>query len=226
MMNKLTFFLLFIIFNTNAQNKFLGIGIVYLKDNSFTIFEDTLNNQSLGEFKNNTNYEFTTNLGYVIDNVDISKYGLISFSSGMVEYDAEKLGLPIITINNNWVKVFCFYDYDKEPVYGWVKTSKINYHLWDKFLINKELFFINDSEIAFYNAFKGNQINVSISKNEYGRLNYIMKPLERKENWLKVKLIFPKNIVVITDNDPFIEVWINYLDEKNFPKVWFYTRGC
>jgi hypothetical protein len=228
-MKKIALFLIFFLYviNINAQKKYLGIGVIYNKDSSFVIYEDTINNEFLGEFKYDPSFIYSSHLGYVIDDVDVLNYGLISFNTGMIEFESEKLGLPIIEIKGNWAKVFCFYDYYKEPINGWVKiNNKIDYYLWDNFLINKQLFFINEADIIFFDSFEGNEVKMSIPKNEYNRLNYIMYPMETKENWMRVKLVIPSKICEENQNDFHKELWIIYLDNDKLPKVWFYPRGC
>ena len=152
----------------------------------------------------------------------------------MIEFDYEVPGFAILNINNDtsWAEVTLDPYSLLDPPTGWINLNKVGTSLimWSDLLASKNyLFFLNPVNIQFFS--NPNEINTKSVKlekfNNSDKFDYIMKPLSRNGNWLKIELLTPSPYCKSDEIDvtPVI-LWIKYLRKNQRPNVFFYTRGC
>lgn len=165
----------------------------------------------------------------------------LTFSNGervfafkrMIEYAYEIPGWAILTINNDssWAKVTLDPYNLTDPQTGWINLRKENNSiiLWSNLLPSKWLFFLDKNRIKFFEA-PDSEKEVSVQLEQFknsDKVDYIMEPLERNGNWLKVKLFTPSPYCKSENvNVTPIILWIKFLKNNQRPNVFFYARGC
>ncbi len=151
----------------------------------------------------------------------------------MIEYDYEIPGFAILKFNSDssWAEVTLDPYNLLEPPTGWVNLKKdgTSFILWSNLLTNKNLFFLNPDDIQFYskpNKSETNPIKLEMFINS-NRYDYIMKPILRNGNWLKVEVLTPSPYCKSEEVEVSPKIlWIQYLNDNQRPNVFFYTRGC
>ena len=150
----------------------------------------------------------------------------------MIEYAYEEPGWAILRFSpdSGWAEVSLGAAQRGAPT-GWVRLRPDSTLVirWDSLLAEHALFFLRDSEIAFYSRPDSSaRLNRALARHgESERLNYVMHPLTRRGRWLRVVLESPSNQCVFPEVPTRRDtVWIRYLTPAGRPNVFFHTRGC
>jgi hypothetical protein len=157
----------------------------------------------------------------------------VAASERMVEYEYEELGWAILAFSadSSWAKVSVTALGTAEPA-AWVhsRAGVSATQLWRTVLPQKPLFFIKQSDIAFFRAPDGvTRVNRALTKsrNDTTRFDYIMNPIETRGPWMRVEVASPSTMCeppapgARTDT-----LWIRYLNAEQRPAVFYYPRGC
>lgn len=152
-----------------------------------------------------------------------------------LEFDYEILGLPVDSVapDGAWVRVL----YGRGPAgaarHGWVRPRDGHSRawFWDEILPDRNLFFLGPAErIGFSDRPGGDPIDIELAPGPLDTpptFDYRLEPLEVDGPWMKVRIVTPDDACIA---DPVAtrvyEAWIEYLDDRGRPRVWYYTRGC
>lgn len=165
-------------------------------------------------------------------------------TSNALEYDYEMDGLPIDSIGSvpagsprggasasGWVRVVYGFAADGEPRIGWVHNVEghTRVRLWADELPTRSLFFVGpEARIAFHDAPGGDRVLFDLRRHgDDGPLDYRLDPIETDGRWMKVRVVTPDASCSVEQVEASAGVvWIEYLDERGRPRVWYYTRGC
>lgn len=155
--------------------------------------------------------------------------------SNAVEYGYEVLGLPVdaVEAGGEWARVIYGTAADATPRTGWVRIGGegARLRLWSEVLPEQSLFFVGpSSEVAFYDRPGGGRVSAAPfreSDPQGAAFDLRMEPLEVDGRWMKVRVVTPDDScraeLVETKEDI---LWIEYLDPRGRPRVWYHTRGC
>lgn len=129
---------------------------------------------------------------------------------------------------------------EAEPRFGWVRREerRTKLLLWERELIDggRDLFFLAPAEgLALYDSPGGERVRLEPAPVDDPRggspgnsvPDHRLEPLEVAGRWMKVRVVMPDYSCQPAEG-PTSErtAWIEYLDERGRPRVWYYTRGC
>ncbi len=233
--NKFSFIVIFLIilytFNFKwvlSQPTINGIGLV--------IFDGGLNNYWVPTDTINIYSDSTYNklLAYVIkDSIESFKFFYLNISAkidkSFIEYDNDKYGVLIDNILvPDKIKIIIGKKGNKNQ-YGWIHFNCKLFSIvtWRTLFLSHPLFILKETvNFHFYDSFEGKELNIKVDQIN-NDLDYILYPIEINRSWLKVRLVTPSDYCNenIKNVKEYI-VWIKYVDNKGYPMVWFYPRGC
>lgn len=148
-------------------------------------------------------------------------------TDNLIEFEYEKLGLPLRGISDNWLNVIYGYDKSGNVLTGWIEQSvATDYFLWKDYLKSVMLFFESTDRINFFDTPNGNKVEFKLQPSQNFKYDYIMKPVELHGDWMKVEVTSPSNYCDTPEIKETKELWIKYLDKSGRPLVWYFTRGC
>jgi hypothetical protein len=165
-------------------------------------------------------------------------------TSNVLEYDYEMDGLPIDSAGSvpagsgsggvavgGWVRVVYGVAADGQPRTGWVRhvEGHTEVRLWADELRTRSLFFVGpEADIAFHDGPRGARVAFELVRaGEGGPLDYRLDPMETDGRWMKARVVTPDASCGGEEVEASARVvWIEYLDERGRPRVWYYTRGC
>jgi hypothetical protein len=165
-------------------------------------------------------------------------------TSNALEYDYEMDGLPIDSAGSvpagagnggasggAWVRVVYGIAADGAPRTGWVRhiEEHTEVRLWADELPTRSLFFLDpEADLAFYDGPGGDRVTFDLVRHEEGgRLDYRLDPVETNGRWMKARVVTPDGSCRGEEVESSARVvWIEYLDQRGRPRVWYYTRGC
>jgi hypothetical protein len=172
---------------------------------------------------------------FVLDTVTPSmvRYAVIAPDSlvpNLVEYGYEILGLPIDTIRaDGWVRAILGFRQTGEPHTTWVQpdTAALGLIQWKDHLPKQRVLFFRPGHpgILFANpADSAPAITVGVEP----PLDYTLEPLEVAGRWMRARVRHPFRWCQDLDRDsvPTFELWLEYLDSRGRPAVYYPTRGC
>ncbi len=155
--------------------------------------------------------------------------------SRAVEFDYELLGLPIDSFppDSSWVRVLYARGPDREPRYGWVPAADGAARVWpwDEILPERHLFFLGPADgIRFHDGPGGKAIHIDLAPGPLASpptFDYRLEPMAVDGAWMQVRVVTPDDACGATAVATREYVtWIEYLDDRGRPRVWYYTRGC
>lgn len=150
----------------------------------------------------------------------------------MLEYDYEIVGFPVLEFSEDttWVRITHDCNDSLGKTDAWIRVNREMHDVrtWTEILSEHLLFFRDPEDVRFYAKVKDtSQLALSLAHYERsGRLDYIMYPQTIEGSWMEVVVETPSTYCKDADNPKRIRTWIRFLDEKNRPLVYFYTRGC
>lgn len=156
--------------------------------------------------------------------------------SNALEFDYEVLGLPVDSVVSGaeWARVIYGFA-GVEPRYGWVRLrgGKTQLLSWAEELHagDRPLFFVvPEAEIAFHDRPGGDRITFGLEVRENAggaSIDYRLEPLEVDGRWMKVRVVTPDDYCE-PEVGPTLEsiAWIEFLDSRARPRVWYNPRGC
>lgn len=156
----------------------------------------------------------------------------------LLEYGYEEAGVPTDSADatGRWVRGVLGLDSAGAPVRGWaeLRDGRTGQLRWAEHLVGQPVFLLRPSAEAFRQAPDGPVLPVPVPSAGTGALamgteiDVAIHPIERRGDWLHVRLVAPSDLCVPGDEWPRHETraWIRYLDERGRPLVWYYTRGC
>lgn len=149
-------------------------------------------------------------------------------TDNLIEFEYEKLGLPLRGISDNWLNVIYGYDKSGKALTGWIeqKGGTTDYFLWKDYLKSAMLFFESTDRIEFFDKPEGMKAEFKLQPSQNLKYDYIMKPVELNGNWMKVEVTTPSNYCNTPEVKETKVFWIKYLDQNGRPLVWYFTRGC
>jgi hypothetical protein len=161
-----------------------------------------------------------------------------SFSQ-MIETSYEEIGFSILgySADSQWVKVTLDCHNRKNSQVGWlpVKTKDLSLRSWTEVFSKGGIFFFIKGEWrAFYSK---PSLSNRIRPKLYARgskPNYFVYKRAIKGRWMQVELETPTSFC--RSNDEVLQefgvlprkriVWIQFLDERSRPRIFYPTRGC
>ncbi len=157
----------------------------------------------------------------------------------MVEISYSEIGFPVLTFtrDSQWVKVSLDCHDLRNRSTGWIpkQTPGLKVQSWMEVLSNHGAFFFMKPEwISFYaRPEKSTQVHPKLIRR--GSLpSYQLYRKEIRGRWMQVELETPSSFCK-TEEDVLREygvkptkqvVWIQFLDERNRPRIFYFTRGC
>lgn len=147
----------------------------------------------------------------------------------LLEFEYESLGLPILEVQAQWIKVIFGRDNNSgKTLSGWInhKEGITNYHLWRNHLKEHLLFFDSPNQISFFDKINGANIAFTLAPSKFLTYDYIMRPLLTDGVWMKVEVTTPSDYCESPNVREIKIFWIKYLDQRGRPMVWYFTRGC
>lgn len=155
--------------------------------------------------------------------------------SNALEFGYEVQGLPFDSVapGGEWVQVIYGTSPRGSAGRGWVRVSagQTQHRFWAEELKEHPLFFLDsDDGLAFYDRPAGARVPVELVRTSWGgelSFDYRLEPLEVEGRWMRVLLVAPNVPCSPARGEPTErEVWIEFLDERGRPRVWYPTRGC
>jgi len=161
----------------------------------------------------------------------------------MLEYGYEIVGFPVLDFSDDttWVKITYNCNDTLEKFAGWVRVDeKVTFvKTWPQILADKPLFFREKEDIRFFSAPNLNSpLRIELFEGHGSRPkhpDYIMYPQRIMGSWMEVIVETPSNYcgrngwfrkLYGIEKSQQYRAWINFLDRRNRPRVFFYTRGC
>lgn len=153
--------------------------------------------------------------------------------NALFEFAYEHLGLPVESIEGDWIKVRLGDDASGNHLSGWISnTPSLVVEKWDTYLPGKATFLATCDKPVLYRSPEGEVFypdvkylydNITKTKRPDYRINYV----EVDGDWLKVQFVTPSDLCGGGSQETVItEGWIPYLLDDKSPAVWFYPRGC
>jgi beta-lactamase class D len=157
--------------------------------------------------------------------------------SNALEFEYEVDGLPIDSLGHGvveggsgWVRVVHGVASDGTPRTGWVRhdPDRTEIHLWASELPLRPLFFVGADAIAFHDAPGGTAVALDLARRgELGPPDYRLEPMAVEGRWMRARVVSPDASCDGEESGALERVvWIEYLDARGRPRVWYYTRGC
>jgi len=205
---------------------------VYAPKNGFSVYNKP-NGNRIGTLSTKTKYktksEFDENLFFIDDQL---KKDLVIDLKNLVEVGYEMLSLTFFERKNGFVRIA-----DKSAEY-WLKEKEItdtNFKVldWQQFYFD-----MKHQLLGFYADEKGLDLKTAPSLNSKtiktlkGDLFEIIPTDKTKGNWTKIKVKKYKKHPCVADFEEKENVeyevkgWIEVIDTKGKPTLWFYSRGC
>jgi hypothetical protein len=161
------------------------------------------------------------------------RYAVIAPDSlipNLVEYGYEILGLPIDTIRaDRWVRAILGFQQTGEPHKGWVRPDTVGVSLiqWADYLPKQGLVFFRAGQPGTLFTNPGDQLPALTVALE-PPLDYTLEPLEVAGRWMRARVRHPFRWCVDFNRDsvPTVELWLEYLDSRGRPAVYYPSRGC
>ncbi|MEX2233742.1 MAG: hypothetical protein WD824_16375 [Cyclobacteriaceae bacterium] len=153
--------------------------------------------------------------------------------NALFEFAYEHLGLPVESIEGDWIKLRLGDDVSGNRLSGWISnTPSLVVERWDTYLPSKATFLATCVKPMLYKAPEGEVFypdvkylydNTTKTKRPDYRINY----LEVDGEWLKVQFVTPSDLCGGGSQETVItEGWVPFLLDDKSPTVWFYPRGC
>jgi hypothetical protein len=145
-----------------------------------------------------------------------------------VEFEYEENGLPIDSIAGDWLRVIWATTEAGEPRTGWTRLRPdTEVHLWPDLLRENNLFFLDPGDIAFHNAPGGAAVEIALAPAPgTDPWDYTMVADSIDGRWLRVRLVTPSNYCADPANPAEHVAWIEFLDARGRPRVFYHSRGC
>ena len=205
---------------------------VYLPKNGFTVYSKP-NGNRIGTLSLQGKYSKEKNSDYnlfIID--DEHKRDIVVDLDSLVEIGYEMLGLTFFERKKGFVRIA-----DASVAY-WIQEKDIaetNFKIldWQQFYFD-----MRNQLLGFYANEKGLDLKIEPSLNSKtiktlkGDLFEITPTDQTKGNWTKVKVKKHKKHPCVSDfkekeNIEYeVDGWIEVIDTKGKPTLWFYSRGC
>lgn len=157
----------------------------------------------------------------------------------MIEISYDDIGFPVLAVSpdSQWVKVSLDCHDLKNKSIGWIpkRTAGLSVQSWAEILSNRSaLFFMKSDWISFYaRPDKSTRVHPKLIR-QGSSPNYQLYRKQVTGRWMQVELETPSSFCK-TEEDVLKEygvkptkqvVWIQFLDERNRPRIFYYTRGC
>jgi len=145
--------------------------------------------------------------------------GRDSLQPNMLEFDHEEVGIPFeaFSPDHHWAKAILGFR-KKNGTKGWINldSTLVRCILWKDTLPKKTVFFLPEYDPEYYDRPDGAKLKWTLSS--------LMRPLQVRGRWMRVQRI-PQGQMYV--NLPVVEsetAWIQFLNRKGRPMVWYYTR--
>jgi hypothetical protein len=144
----------------------------------------------------------------------------------LVEFGYEESGVPIdsVTPDGRWSRGRLGTDRVENWLAGWVdgRNSQLEHRWWAEHLPEQPLFALDSTRLRVALEPEGPSLPVPTG-------DYILHGADSvRGRWLRVRLVTPSDVCV--DDDSIAHrtrrVWIEYLDGRGRPRVWYRSRGC
>jgi hypothetical protein len=156
--------------------------------------------------------------------------GQDSLVPALLEFDYEIQGLPLDSVlpDEGWARVILGHDRTGQRRTGWVGLAApgIGLALWREALPAREWLYFTDSVLPIvFDAPDGQPLRAGQIVAEEG--DYSLYAEEVRGDWMRVRIVSPDDSCGREVTTPQVTVgWIRYLDRRERPLVWYYTRGC
>jgi hypothetical protein len=214
-------------FNLKASDK--GVGVLFLTNSlptslissrdSIELYDSDLE-LKIGAFIFDTSVENR----FKLIHTDLQK-------SYLIEFAYETIGIPIDeVVSKSIIKVILGSDRLNNPIYAWVhfNSESMDYYCWT-YLLCRRVLFISSESVEFYNKPFGERVNIEMpgaTGKANNDMDFVMYPLEILGNWMKVEIVTPNDHCEENIHAKHYIRWINFLDKRGRPLVWYYPRGC
>lgn len=202
-----------------------GIGVLFVSPDlkgkiQIDIYEkNTSKSKLLGSFLYENAKEGQTNYKVQVKELQ---------TDNLIEFEYERLGLPISEVGKGWLKVIYGYNKLGKELTGWIehKEGTTRYYLWKDYLKEAMLYFESPDSISFFNEPNGTRIEFKLQPSTHLKYDYIMKSVAVDGIWMKVEVTTPSDYCQTPETKQTKLFWIKYLDQRGRPLVWYFTRGC
>lgn len=160
--------------------------------------------------------------GWIIESLEA---GLVAND---VEFEYEENGLPIDSLAGDWLRVVWATNEAGEPRTGWTRLRPdLEIHLWPDLLRERNLFFLDPGAVAFHSAPAGAAVDITLAPAPgTDPWDYTMLPDSIDGRWMRVRLVTPSNYCADPAAPAEHTVWIEFLDARRRPRVFYHSRGC
>lgn len=152
-----------------------------------------------------------------------------------LEVGYEERAFPLLeeTPDGRWARILFAYDEEGGARSGWVDLSGpgIERVFWPEWLADAPgrgaLYFARPADIAFRSEPDGAAVELTLTPGagswEY---DYALHPLRVEGRWMEVRVVSPSDYCADPDSPLEATAWIRFLDDRDRPRVWYFTRGC
>jgi hypothetical protein len=157
----------------------------------------------------------------------------------MIEISYSDIGFPVLAFNpdSQWVKVSLDCHDLSSTRFGWIPTQTpgLNVQSWTTILSDRgPFFFMRPDWMLFYaRPDKSTRVHPKLIR-QGSSPHYQLYRREVRGRWMQVECESPSSFCM-TEKDVMREygvtptrevVWIQFLDERNRPRIFYHTRGC
>lgn len=159
--------------------------------------------------------------------------GAAIVENALFEFAYEHFGLPVESIEGDWIKVRLGKDASGNYLSGWISNvPPVLVEKWDTYLPARAAFLATCDAPVLYKSPNGKAFSPTV-KYTYDNITKTKRPdyrieyLEVNGDWLKVQFVTPSNLCKgVSQKTIITEGWVPFLSNDKSPSVWFYPRGC
>jgi|GEM_PF-4274132 len=152
---------------------------------------------------------------------------------GLINGETNGLAGLAYSSDSEWVQISLDYMNISSPSTCWIKIEDVknagaSIFSWKEFFREmSSLYFKCDSTMRFYSEASVNtRIYPVLQKDEYGKCDYDMEPIQISGAWMQVYLNIPSYFLESILGQPHSsnlphKVWIKYLNDNGRPQVWY-----
>lgn len=150
-------------------------------------------------------------------------------SGNIIEFGYEESGLPFdsITPDSAWVRTL----YTVEPIRrAWARrVDRTGMLFWTSHLPKYARFFLRDEFIALHESPGGPRIDFPLEQgNGYpSKYDYRLAVDSVSGRWIRARVVTPSDACV-AESAPARDTtaWLEYVDGRGRPRVWYFARSC
>jgi hypothetical protein len=222
------------LFGPRADSADLGIGLVALR---MPAFPASLGHRDTLHFRAAPRPDAAPVAALVLEGVDSTswRYALLGPPGTRInvkEYAYEESGVPVDSIEGRWVRGIVGWEPSGARVTGWANaddTARVDLVRWSEHLKTRVWYFLAPDSARVYASLADTASSgAPLPLTDPERLD--IEPIETRGRWMRMRVLYPYNRCEDQGKDTTAatrrEVWVEYLDRRGRPKVFYPSRGC